>query len=64
LGAAYWTHRKGKDMAIIRRTKDGWFGGAIPAGEHPIPLHGPYFFKRTAKKTALKYLALISDKDE
>jgi hypothetical protein len=64
LGAGYWTYVDGEYRAVIKISHNGWYGGACTNVERSVPLHGPYFFKRTAKKVALKYLALISAEDE
>ena len=64
LGGGYWIHEDGKYRAIIKITREGWYGGACTNAERTIPLHGPYAFRRTAKKVALEYLALIREEDD
>jgi hypothetical protein len=59
LGASYWAYRKDGYVAIIRLTTDGWYGGVSHADDKTVPLHGPYRFKRTAKKKALEQLTLV-----
>ena len=63
LGGGYWIYTEGKYRAIIKITREGWYGGACTNVERSVPLHGPYAFKRTARKVALKYLSLIREND-
>jgi hypothetical protein len=61
LGDGYWVCRTYKYVAVIRRATDGWYGGACRASNKSVPLHGPYRFKRTAKKKAMEQLTLVSN---
>ena len=62
-GGGYWGRIDGGYRAIIKITREGWYGGACTNAERSVPLHGPYAFKRTAKKRALAQLALIRTED-
>lgn len=63
----YWVHREDPAMglsslvAIIKRSRDGWYGGACEGVRLSVPLYGPYLKKRTAKKKALEQLALLHE---
>lgn len=64
LGNGYWIYEDGKYRAIIKKSGNQWYGGACTNVERSVPLHGPYRFRRTAKKVALEYLALIREEDD
>ncbi len=65
----YWVHREDPTMglsslvAIIKLSRDGWYGGACEGIRLPVPLDGPYARKRSAKKKALEQLALLREDD-
>jgi hypothetical protein len=69
-GGGYWIYRESPSygisshMAVIKKSGNLWFGGATESGATSVPLHGPYRLKRTAKKKALKCLALIREEDD
>ena len=63
LQGGYWQYRDCKYAAIIKVSFEGWYGGAQEIGETSVPLHGPYHFKRNAKKKALAQLALIREEE-
>jgi hypothetical protein len=63
-GGGYWAYIDGEYRAVVKITGEGWYGGACTNAERTVPLHGPYRFRRTAKKVALAQLALIREDDE
>lgn len=62
-GGGYWIHQDEEYRAIIKITGEGWYAGACTNVERTVPLHGPYRFRRTAKKKALEQLALVRADD-
>lgn len=66
MGAGYYVHYDNKYNAIIRKTNKKhrrWYGGACLHEEKSVPLFGPYYFKRTAKKVALLHLNALKECD-